>query len=142
MKAVDTNVLIHFHREEMPKHAEAISLIRRLAEGDTPWGIPVFCIGEFLRVVTHHRIFNPPTTLERAVESIDAVLQSPSARVLLPGQRYWNLLQRAIRQAQVTGNLVFDAQIAALCNEHGVDTLISEDRDFTRFEGLNAIPIR
>jgi predicted nucleic acid-binding protein len=41
-----------------------------------------------------------------------------------------------VRQGNATGNLVFDAQIVAVCREWGVSTLITEDRDFTRFEGL------
>ena len=33
-------------------------------------------------------------------------------------------------------NLMFDAQIAALCREHGIDTILTNDRDFERFEPL------
>jgi len=33
----------------------------------------------------------------------------------------------------VTGNLVFDAQVAAVCKEAGVSALLTEDRDFDRF---------
>ncbi len=141
MKAIDTNVLVYARREELPKHSEAVALLYELAEGDVPWGVPVFCVGEFLRVVTHLRLFNPPTPLAEAIGAINAILESPSVRLLLPGQRFWTLLERATRQAQVTGNLVFDAQIVALCLEHGADTLISEDRDFTRFDGITVVPI-
>ena len=35
-----------------------------------------------------------------------------------------------------TGNLVIDAQIAGLCMQHGVETIVSEDRDFGRFPSL------
>ncbi|MCE2476211.1 MAG: PIN domain-containing protein [Alphaproteobacteria bacterium] len=42
----------------------------------------------------------------------------------------------AVRQADAIGNLVFDAQIVALCREHGVTRLMTEDRDFNRSEGL------
>ena len=31
---------------------------------------------------------------------------------------------------------MFDAQIAALCREHGIDTILTNDRDFERFEPL------
>ena len=141
MRALDTNVLVHYHREEMPKHSEAVALLRELAEGQVPWGIPVFCIGEFLRVVTHRRVFNPPTPLEEALSAIDALLESPTVRLLMPGERYWTLLTDTASRAQTTGNLVFDAQIAALCLEHGVEALVSEDRDFTRFQGLTVVPI-
>ena len=125
----------------MPKHPEAVALLRELAEGQVPWGIPVFCVGEFLRVVTHRRVFNPPTPLEDALSAINALLESPTVRLLMPGERYWTLLTDTASRAQTTGNLVFDAQIAAVCLEHGVEALVSEDRDFTRFQGLRMIPI-
>ncbi len=141
MKAIDTNVLVYARREELPKHTRAVTLLHELAEGQVPWGIPVFCIGEFLRVVTHRRVFNPPTPLEEALSAIDALLESPTVRLLMPGERYWTLLTDATSRAQTTGNLVFDAQIAAVCLEHGVEALVSEDRDFTRFQDLTVLPI-
>jgi hypothetical protein len=41
-----------------------------------------------------------------------------------------------IRETGVTGNLIHDAHIAALCLEHGVRELITGDRDFSRFAAL------
>jgi toxin-antitoxin system PIN domain toxin len=134
--AVDTNILIYADREEMPLHALAIARLRALAEGDAAWALPVFCIGEFLRVVTHPRLFDPPTPPDEAVASIFALLESPSVRLLVPGTRFMPLLRDAMREGAVFGNLVFDAQIVALCLEHGARTLLTEDRDFTRFRGI------
>ena len=31
---------------------------------------------------------------------------------------------------------MFDAQIAALCLQHGIDTVLTNDRDFERFGSL------
>ncbi len=31
---------------------------------------------------------------------------------------------------------MFDAQIAALCRENGISAILTNDRDFERFEGL------
>lgn len=140
--AIDTNVLVFAQREDMNKHADALALTRRLSEGDTPWAISVFCIGEFLRVVTHRNLFVPPTLLEDALASIESLLQSPSVQLLTPGNRYWSILNRVLRQAGATGNLVFDAQIVAVCLEHGFQTIVSEDADMRRFEGIEAVHIR
>ena len=140
--AIDTNVLVHAQRPDSPKHDAAQALIDRLAAGDTPWAIPVFCIGEFLRVVTHRRVFDPPTPLDEALKVIDSLLtRSPSVRLLRPGDSYWRTFRRVALRANVSGNLVFDAQIAALCLEHGFRTIVSEDRDMRRFEGLESISI-
>ena len=143
MKALDTNILIHAHRKEMAKHMEAGRLLHSLAEGTKPWGLPVFCLGEFLRVVTHPRVFSPPTTIRNALAALEGLIQSPTARLLLPGNRYWSCLHDVISQGQATGNVVFDAQIVAVCLEHGIDFLISEDRGLKRFENNNiqVVPI-
>lgn len=38
-----------------------------------------------------------------------------------------------MREADASGNLVFDAQIVVLCREPGVSALLTEVRDFDRF---------
>jgi hypothetical protein len=134
--AVDTNVLVYAHREELPQHGAARARLTALAEGDAPWAIPVFCLGEFIRVVTHPRLFDPPHTIDEACAALDRVLASPSVRILNPGERFWTMLKAAVREAGALGNLAFDAQLAALCREGGVSALLTEDRDFDRFAGL------
>ena len=59
--------------------------------------------------------------------------------VLTPADQFWALLTRAMTEAQATGNLVFDAQIVALCRETGVSALLTEDRDFDRFPGFRTV---
>lgn len=136
MIAVDSNVLIAAHRGEHPLHTKARGRLVEVAEGDRPWALPVFCLAEFLRVVTHPRVFTPPTELALGITFIDRLLECPTLRILSPGSRFWSLLRRAAEAAQATGNLAFDAQIAAVCEEHGAIDLITADRDFARFPGL------
>lgn len=136
MIAVDTNVLVYAHREEMAQHAVASDALRSLAEGDEPWAVPVFVLGEFLRVVTHPRIFSPPSSRGDATDAVNAVLASPTVQVLESGPRYWPLLQAAMDEGDATGNLVLDAEIVAVCREHGVSELLSADRDFRRFPSI------
>lgn len=133
MTAVDTNVLVYAHRQHMPRHVEARACLTRLAEGAEPWALPVFCLGEFVRVVTHPRLFDPPSTIDQALAALDELLRSPSVCLLKPGPRFAALFSAAVRAADARGNLVFDAQIAALCREHGVSRLFTYDRDFARF---------
>jgi uncharacterized protein len=141
MIAVDTNVLVYAHRSDSSRHQQAVAWVRSLAEGEEPWGIPVFCLGEFVRVVTHRRVFDPPSTIAQAIDAVDALLESPSVRILTPSAGHWSLLRASIVAGEATGNLVFDAQIAALCREHGVERLLSEDRDFRKFPALNLVTL-
>lgn len=133
MIAVDTNILVYAHREELPRHADALAALTALAEGAQPWGIPIFCLGEFIRVITHARLFHPPYSSREACEAMNRLLESPSLRVLYPGPSYLTFLSDAVRQGNAVGNLVFDAQIVAVCRESGVSGLLTEDRDFARF---------
>lgn len=133
MIAVDTNILVYAHRPEFAYHKRALERLSELAEGDALWGLPVFCLAEFIRIVTHPRILTPPFALDEALTTLGRILDSPSVSVLCPGDRFWPLLQDSIREGRAAGNLVFDAQIVALCREHGVRALLTEDRDFRRF---------
>jgi predicted nucleic acid-binding protein len=101
--------------------------------------MPVFVIGEFCRVVTHPRILTPPTPLEVALEVIDHLLSCPTVRLLVPGPRYPELFHKMCKEADARGNLVFDAQIAAVCQEHGATRILTADRDFARFPGLTCL---
>lgn len=47
-----------------------------------------------------------------------------------------------VRESGVTGNLVHDAHIAALCIEHGVSELLTGDRDFSRLPVRVTNPFR
>jgi len=136
MIAVDTNVLVAAHRSEHPQHEKAMARLREIAEGDAPWGLPVFCIGEFLRVVTHPKVFTPPSSLEVAVDLIDRLIESPGLRLLLPSERSWGRFRSALLTGSARGNLVFDAQTAAVCEEHGAIDLVTGDRDFSRFPAV------
>jgi uncharacterized protein len=132
MIAIDTNVLIYAHRQEYPRHTEAKAKVIALATGAAPWGVPVFCLGEFVRVVTHRKVLNPPSSLAQATAFLDRLHDSDSFRVLLPDVDFWSDLKLTLGLADARGNLAFDAQIAALCLRHGA-TLLTADRDFSRF---------
>jgi toxin-antitoxin system PIN domain toxin len=134
--AVDTNVLVYVHREEQALHRAARARLVELAEGDDLRGVPVFCLTDFARVATHPRVFDPLYSVAEMRQALERLLESPSLRLLHPGERFAGLFLEAMAEANATGNLVFDAQIVAVCREHGVGSLLTEDRDFARFPGF------
>lgn len=136
MIAVDTNVLVAFHRLEYSHHAAAVEAVTFLAEGEKPWGIPWPCVHEFVAVVTNSRIFVEPTKLSDAIAVLDALMESPVIRLLGEGPGYWNVARSLLLKSKVTGGRVHDARIAAICLEHRVDCLWTADRDFSRFPAL------
>jgi toxin-antitoxin system PIN domain toxin len=135
--AVDTTVLVFAHRRDSEWHATAADRIRELAEQDKTWAVPWLCLYEFLAVVTHPEIYDPPTELPQAIAQVSAWLESPSLVLLAEGPGYEDRLISVLRESRVVGTRIHDARIAALCLYHGVEELWSADRDFTRFQSLS-----
>jgi toxin-antitoxin system PIN domain toxin len=135
--ALDTNVLVYAHRPDSPWHDMAYNCVAELAQGRGAWAIPWPCLHEFLAIVTHPRIYDPPTPLAVALEQIQAWTESPSLVLLTEVQGYWPELRATVQGGRIVGPRVHDAHVAALCNLHGVRELWTADRDFNRFPGLN-----
>ena len=136
MIALDTNLLVYAHRRDTPWHSSAGAAVRVVAEGAARWAIPWPCVHEFLAIVTHPRIFDPPTPTPGALEQVAAWMQSPALVLLAEGPGYQAHLAAVVSASRSTGPRVHDARIAALCAYHGIDELWSADRDFSRFTGL------
>ncbi len=133
MIAVDTNLLVYAHRQDSPWHDGAYEQIANLAEGRATWALPWPCIHEFLAIVTHSKIYAPPTHLRGAIEQVEAWLESPSLVLLTESEGYWQELMAALEQGKISGPQVHDARVAALCLNHGVSELWTVDRHFGRF---------
>jgi toxin-antitoxin system PIN domain toxin len=136
MIAVDTNLLVYAHREDSSFHDKADELITDLAEGNATWVIPWPCLHEFYGVVTHPRVFTPPTASDAALTEIDNWLESPSLRVISETSHYWRDLRQLLAKSKVVGPRVHDARIAAICHAHRITELWSADRDLSRFTGV------
>jgi uncharacterized protein len=136
--AVDTNILVYVHRQDSPWHEAAYARLSQLAEGRATWAIPWPCLHEFLAIVTHPQIYNPPSPLETALAQVEAWLEAPGLVLLAETGSYWQELRATLTAGRVAGPQIHDARIAALCRLHGVEELWTSDRDFGRFPGLKA----
>jgi toxin-antitoxin system PIN domain toxin len=135
--AVDTNVLVYAHRREAAEHAVAAALVRELAEGDQPWAIPWPCVYEFFSVVTSVRIWKAAaSTPEQAWVQLAAWCGAPGVRLLAEPDDFVAQLGPFVRRARVRGPVVHDARVAAICVAHGVEKLLTRDRDFSLFPEL------
>lgn len=136
MIAIDSNILIHWHRTDSEWHEAATTALGGLASAKSPWAIPWPCVHEFLAVVTHPRIFSPPTPGAIATKTVAALLESPSLVLLSEDDSYWPVLEKLVESSRVIGPRIHDARIAALCLHHGVSELWTADRDFSSFPDL------
>jgi toxin-antitoxin system PIN domain toxin len=134
--AVDTNILVYAHRADSTWHDRADRVVQELAEGPASWAIPWPCLYEFFAIVTHPKIYRPPTPPRDAVVQIENWLESPTLVLLHESEGFWTMLTSLLGRSAVQGGAVHDARIAALCLHHGVKTLLSADRDFSRFPQL------
>lgn len=137
MVAVDTNVLVFAEIRTSQHHQTAKTLLTQLAEGSAPWAIPWPCVYEFLRVITHPRVYHPPVPLAAALADLERILAAPAVVLLHETDRHAEIMTRLLNESGATGNLIHDAHIAALCIEHGITELLTGDRDFARFPSLS-----
>lgn len=137
MIAVDTNLLVYAHRREARHGDGAFALIRELAEGDQVWAIPWPCCYEFLSVVTNRRIWQDRVTSSgHAWRQMAAWMASPVHHMIGETADFADILGRFVQRPHVVGGVVHDARIAAICIAHGVDELLTRDRDFSLFPEL------
>jgi toxin-antitoxin system PIN domain toxin len=136
MIAVDTNVLVHAHREDSEFHAAARETVDSLRHQPTAWAIPWPCIHEFIAIATHPGIYKPASTLAEALGFVDSLLASQPLYLLAESPGYLEKLRDLATMARLKGPRIHDARIAALCLHHGVRELWSADRDFSAFPQL------
>lgn len=137
MLAVDTNILVYAHRREAPEHDAAMAAVRSLAEGPTTWAIPWPCIYEFFSVVTNPRVWKgSQSTAHQAWTQLAAWFDSPSVQLIGETAGFVDLLEGFVARTRVLGPIVHDARVAAICVAHGVQALLTRDRDFSLFPEL------
>jgi toxin-antitoxin system PIN domain toxin len=132
----DVNILVYAHRADAPGHAAYLEWLGQTIQSDLAYGMCDLVLSGFLRVVTHPRVFSPPSLLDDALAFVEEVRSPLNCVIIDPGPRHWSIFTRLCQQASVKGNLVPDAYFAALAIESGSEW-ISTDRDFSRFPGLN-----
>lgn len=137
MIAVDSNLLVYGHRQDSPWYEKSSQALRKLSQDSDAWALPWPCVHEFLAIVTHPRIYDPPTPVARAIDQVEAWLESPSLVLLAETGSYWSQLREAVKKGRIRGAQVHDARVVALCQHHGVRELWTADRDFTRFKSLS-----
>ncbi|MBN2496676.1 MAG: type II toxin-antitoxin system VapC family toxin [Deltaproteobacteria bacterium] len=135
MKLVDVNMLVYAHRQDTAHHEVCHRFIDELVNGDQSFGMAELVLSGFLRLVTHPRIFNPPTPLAQALAFIQAIRKRRNHVVVAPGARHFSIFLRLVEASKARGNLIPDAYLAALAIESGCEW-ITTDMDYARFEGL------
>ncbi len=137
--AVDADVLLYASDAGSPRQAIALDVLREHAEGQGLlylfWPVAL----TYLRIATHPSIFDQPLSPAEAIGNLRGLIERPNVRTPGEDERFWPALEDAIRTTTARGNLVPDAHVAALMRAHGVRSIISHDRDFRKFPGIEVV---
>jgi toxin-antitoxin system PIN domain toxin len=138
VKLLDANILLYAYDSDSAHHAVCRSWLEAVFNSEEIVALPWQTLLAFIRISTNSRATKKPLQSAEACKIVSSWLHQANVSVIGAGERFWELLQEQIREAQVTGPLVTGAALAALALEHGA-TLCSVDRDFRRFRDLRLI---
>ena len=132
----DVNVLVYAFREGAPNHQRYAEWLGGLVRDRTELMLVDHVLVGFVRIVTHGRIMDPPSTPDRALAFVEALRRSGNARRIEDPDSVWRRLRvLADSDPQLRANIVPDAYLAAVALSHNA-TLASRNRGFARFPGL------
>lgn len=135
---VDANLLLYAVDRSTAQHAAASEWLTGVLNGRRRVGIPWQSIGAFLRIITHPRVTTRPLGGAEAWSFVQDWLDADPSWVPPATQRTAAVYAELTAGRPVTGNLVPDAQLAALAIEHGL-TVMTADTDFGRFPEVRSI---
>ena len=141
---VDANLLLFAVDETSPWHARSAAWMEQQLNGDRRVGIPWESLAAFVRISTHPRASSRPLKPDRAWSLVESWLAAPTVWVPGPTEQHTAVLGSLIRNYHLAGNLIPDAQLAAIAIEHGLE-LYSADTDFARFTEIrwqNPVAVR
>lgn len=138
MILLDTNLLLYAHDQDSGRHGVASAWLENALSGPETVGIPWTVLIAFLRIATSRHILRQPLSMQEAAAAVTSWLERPNVETVGAGDRHWEILGSLLGSAQVRGDLVNDAHLAALALEHGA-TVCTHDRDFSRFPGLRIL---
>lgn len=131
----DVNVLLYAFRTDLPDHKRFRAWLLDALSEDEPVALPGTVVAGFMRIVTHPRVFSPPTSPREAATFVDALRGSPGVLSPDPGPDHIGTFLGLCTDANARGSLVADAYLAAVVIELDA-VLMTTDRDFARFPGL------
>lgn len=135
MILMDVNLLVYAHREDAKDHLAYRDWLEGVLNANITYGVSDLVVSGFLRVVTHPKVFEQPSSLASALAFAQQVRGSANAVPLSPGRSHWELFTQCLQRVNARGNDIPDAYHAALAMEWDCDW-VTTDKGFRRFKGL------
>lgn len=135
MFLMDVNVLVYAHREDTPDHLAYREWLESTINGNAAYGYSELVLSGFIRVATHPKVFEMPSTLSSALCFANQLRDSHHAVCIAPGTSHWTIFMHCLEQSNAKGNDIPDAHHAALAMEWNCEW-VTTDKGFKRFKGL------
>lgn len=129
---VDANILVYAADRRSPDHERAAMWLADQINGAGRVALPWSSLTAFLRITTHPRASARPLTPAQAWSFIEDWLAQDAVWIPAPTDRHAAVLSSLMARYRASGNLIPDADLAALAIEHGL-AICSTDTDFARF---------
>lgn len=134
----DVNILIYAHNSDAPEHERARSYWERAVAGPEPVGIDWTVALAFVRLLSNPRVVVRPAEPAELVSALSEILAQPAVRIVAPGVRHAETMERLFRDTGASARLTTDVHLAALAIDLNA-TLATNDADFSRFRGLRTV---
>jgi len=135
--SVDANLLLYASDTASSFHPQALDWLEaRFREPEIlylAWPVAF----SYLRIATHPRIFDSPLTPKEALANLQSLKSQPRVRFLEETLDLLDVYSQLTVDLSVRGNLVPDAQLAAILYKHGIRRLYTNDSDFRKFDFLD-----
>jgi hypothetical protein len=135
MQTPDVNVLVSAFRTDAPHHSLCRKWLEEALAAEEMLGVSELVLSGVLRILTHPRVFMPPTPLPEAQRFVRALHMHPRVAQLRPGTGHWRIFMQLCEASHAVGNRIPDAFHAALAMEHGCEW-VTLDRGFAALKGL------
>ena len=136
---IDTNILLYSVNESSEEFSQVHKFLENRIKNNDFLHITWINVYEFLRVATHHRIFDRPLTLAEAWSNIVTLIDHPHFVILQETPRHSIVIKEIVTELNPVGNFWHDCHIAAILKENGVNEIATCDMDFRKFGFLKII---
>ncbi len=129
---VDSNILVYAYAEDSPKQGPASELLKKCFSGNIALSLSLQNIGEFCDVAIRKY-------------KLDMVLIRRIVRQLLYSSSFVKIsysateFEKALDFTEKQNMQFWDAVLAATMKENAIDTIYSEDDDFSKIEGIKVV---
>ena len=87
----DVNVLVCAYRGDAPRHDRYRIWPEGVLNAREAYGLSDLVLAGFMRVVTHPRVFSPPSPTGHALEFAEALRGHPNCVHVAAGERHWDI---------------------------------------------------